>query len=158
MLTSWVSSPTDAETVEKTAALAGECTNSKRLAKILIVDDSATIRKMVRASLRALADVEFVEAANGLEAIEQVALGPIALIVLDLNMPDMHGVDVLKFVRRHQSFRDVPVIVLTTRGDESSRDTAMAAGATQYLTKPFVPQVLLSAARELVPAAVRPTA
>ena len=118
--------------------------------KILIVDDSATIRKMVRASLRGLSDAEFVEAANGLEAIEQIALGPIALIVLDLNMPDMHGVDVLKFVRRHQGFRDVPIVVLTTRGDESSRETAMAAGATQYLTKPFVPQVLLSAARDLL--------
>jgi len=118
--------------------------------KILIVDDSATIRKMVRASLRSLEDAEFVEAANGLEAIEQIALGPIALIVLDLNMPDMHGVDVLKFVRRHQGFRDVPIVVLTTRGDESSRETAMAAGATQYLTKPFAPQVLLSAARDLL--------
>jgi two-component system chemotaxis response regulator CheY len=118
--------------------------------KILIVDDSATIRKMVRASLRSLEDAEFVEAANGLEAIEQIALGPIALIVLDLNMPDMHGVDVLKFVRRHHGFRDVPIVVLTTRGDESSRETAMAAGATQYLTKPFAPQVLLSAARDLL--------
>jgi len=118
--------------------------------KILIVDDSATIRKMVRASLRGLGEVEFVEAGNGLEAIEQIALGPIALIILDLNMPDMHGVDVLKFVRRHQGFRDVPVVVLTTRGDESSRETALAAGATQYLTKPFAPQVLLSAARDLL--------
>ena len=113
---------------------------------------------MVRASLRALPEAEFVEAANGLEAIEQIALGPIALIVLDLNMPDMHGVDVLKFVRRHQGCRDVPVIVLTTRGDESSRETAIGAGATRYLTKPFVPQVLLSAARDLVPAAARPHA
>lgn len=118
--------------------------------KILIVDDSATIRKMVRASLRGLEEVEFVEAGNGLEAIEQIALGPVALIVLDLNMPDMHGVDVLKFVRRHQGFRDVPIVVLTTRGDESSRETALAAGATQYLTKPFAPQVLLSAARDLL--------
>ena len=123
--------------------------------KILIVDDSATIRKMVRASLRPLTDAEFAEASNGLEAIEQVALGPVSLIILDLNMPDMHGVDVLKFVRRHQGCRDVPVIVLTTRGDDESRDTALSAGATQYLTKPFVPQVLLAAARDLLPAAAR---
>jgi two-component system chemotaxis response regulator CheY len=120
------------------------------MSKILIVDDSATIRKMVRACLRALDDVEFVEAANGLEAIEQIALGPIALIILDLNMPDMHGVDVLKFLRRHQGWSEVPVVVLTTRGDESSREAALAAGATQYLTKPFAPPVLLSAARDLL--------
>ena len=118
--------------------------------KILIVDDSVTIRKMVRASLRGLDEAEFAEAGNGLEAIEHLALGPIDLMILDLNMPDMHGVDVLKFLRRHPSSREVPVVVLTTRGDESSRDAAIAAGATQYMTKPFVPQALLSTARELL--------
>ena len=105
---------------------------------------------MVRASLRALESFDFVEAANGLEAIEQVALGPVALMILDLNMPDMHGVDVLKFIRRHPSWREVPVVVLTTRGDDSSREAAIAAGATHYMTKPFVPQALLSAARALL--------
>ena len=124
--------------------------------KILIVDDSATIRKMVRSSLRQLADAEFVEAGNGLEAIEQIALGAVSLIILDLNMPDMHGVDVLKFLRRHQGWSDVPVVVLTTRGDETSRETAIAAGATEYLTKPFAPQVLLEAARTLLADAARP--
>ena len=124
--------------------------------KILIVDDSATIRKMVRSSLRQLVDAEFVEAGNGLEAIEQIALGAVSLIILDLNMPDMHGVDVLKFLRRHQGWSDVPVVVLTTRGDETSRETAIAAGATEYLTKPFAPQVLLEAARSLLADAARP--
>ena len=124
--------------------------------KILIVDDSATIRKMVRSSLRQLADAEFVEAGNGLEAIEQIALGAVSLIILDLNMPDMHGVDVLKFLRRHQGWSDVPVVVLTTRGDETSRETAIAAGASEYMTKPFAPQVLLEAARSLLADAARP--
>ena len=118
--------------------------------RILIVDDSPTIRKMVRASLRPLEPVDFVEAANGLEAIEQVALGSVELMILDLNMPEMHGVEVLKFIRRHLSSRDVPILVLTTRGDDSSRDTAIAAGAAQYLTKPFQPHTLLSAAQELL--------
>jgi len=97
--------------------------------RILIVDDSPTIRKMVRASLRPMESFDFVEATNGLEAIEQVALGPVALMVLDLNMPGMHGVDVLKFLRNHPRSRAVPVVVLTTRGDEPSRDAAMASSA-----------------------------
>ena len=118
--------------------------------RILIVDDSPTIRKMVRASLKPLDSFDFVEAANGLAAIEQLALGPVALMILDLNMPDMHGVDVLRFLRNHPSSREVPVVVLTTRGDDSSRDAAMLAGATQYLTKPFVPQALLAAAQDLL--------
>ena len=123
--------------------------------RTLVVDDSPTMRRMVMASLREVCSGGFAEASSGLEACEQLALGPVALMVLDLNMPDMHGVDVLKFVRRHQACRDVPVIVLTTRGDEESRDAAVAAGASHYLTKPFVPQVLLAAARDLLPAAVR---
>ena len=109
---------------------------------IVIVDDSPTIRRMVRASLGGISDAQFIEASSGLEAIEQLTLAPVGLMVLDLNMPDMHGVEVLKFVRRHPAHRSLPVIVLTTRGDDESRRTAMEAGASLYLTKPFLPQVL----------------
>jgi len=118
--------------------------------RTLIVDDSPTMRRMVKVSLRDVCSGGFAEAASGLEAIEQLALGPIALMVLDLNMPDMHGLEVLKFLRAHQAFRQVPVIVLTTRGDEPSRAAALAAGASLYLTKPYAPQALAAHARELL--------
>jgi two-component system chemotaxis response regulator CheY len=116
---------------------------------ILVVDDSPTMRRMVMASLRSLRDVRFGEASSGLEAIEQLALVQVDLIILDLNMPDMHGIEVLEFVRGHQAYRDIPIIVLTTRGDETSRQGALAAGATHYLTKPFDPRKLTGYAREL---------
>jgi two-component system, chemotaxis family, chemotaxis protein CheY len=118
--------------------------------RILVVDDSATIRKMVKASLQGAGELEFVEASSGLEAIEQLAIGRVSLLVLDLNMPDMHGIDVLKFVRQQPSLRPLPVIVLTTRGDDSSRVAAEQAGASTYLTKPFVPQALAEAVRDLL--------
>jgi two-component system chemotaxis response regulator CheY len=118
--------------------------------RIVIVDDSPTIRRMVRASLASVGVQGFAEAGTGLEAIEQLTLGPVALMVLDLNMPDMHGIEVLKFVRRHGASRALPVIVLTTRGDEESRDAAMAAGATLYLTKPFQPHVLAEHVKTLL--------
>jgi len=118
--------------------------------RILIVDDSPTIRKMVKASLQRLDAAEFVEAGTGLEAIEHLAVSGVQLVVLDLNMPDMHGIDVLKFVRRHQHYQNLPIIVLTTRGDDASRQSAVAAGATSYLTKPFAPQVLAATAQDLL--------
>jgi len=118
--------------------------------KILIVDDSPTIRKMVRASLQDLSSSEFIEAGTGLEAIEHLAVTRVQLIVLDLNMPDMHGIDVLKFVRRNPHYSGIPIIVLTTRGDETSRQTAQQAGATSYMTKPFAPQTLAKAVRDLL--------
>jgi two-component system, chemotaxis family, chemotaxis protein CheY len=117
---------------------------------ILVVDDSATMRRMVMVSLRGLGEVKFQEAGNGLEAIEQLALGPIDLMILDLNMPDMHGMDVVRFVHAHAAYRAIPVIVLTTRGDEGSRGDALAAGAALYLTKPFDPGTLAAHARKLL--------
>ena len=126
--------------------------------RILIADDSATIRKMVRASLHALQPAEFLEAATGLQALEQLAVAAVHLVVLDLNMPDMHGIEVLRFVRQHEPYRALPIIVLTTRGDDASRETAIAAGATMYMTKPFVPHVLADAARTLLAGSTIPTA
>ena len=117
---------------------------------ILVVDDSATMRRMVRAALQPVADARFVEAETGLEAIERLAFGPVGLIVLDLNMPDMHGLEVLRFVRAHAAYHDIPVLVLTTRGDAESRAAALAAGATVYVTKPFAPASLADEARKLL--------
>ena len=120
--------------------------------RTLVVDDSPTMRRMVMASLREVCTGGFIEAATGLEACEQLALSAVALIVLDLNMPDMHGLEVLAFVRRHPTLKGLPIIVLTTRGDEGSRSAALAAGASLYMTKPFTPQGLAAQARELVEA------
>jgi two-component system, chemotaxis family, chemotaxis protein CheY len=117
---------------------------------ILVVDDSATMRRMVQACLRGVPDLRFWEADSGLQAIEQLALAPIGLIVLDLNMPDMHGLEVLEFLRNHQSYRHIPVIVLTTRGDDASRTAVDAAGGSVYLTKPFQPAELIQHVTELL--------
>jgi two-component system chemotaxis response regulator CheY len=117
---------------------------------ILIVDDSPTIRRMVKASLAGFKNTSLIEAASGLQAIESLAVTSVDLVVLDLNMPDMHGLDVLRFVRSHDHYKDVPVIVLTTRGDGTSRDAALHAGASAYLTKPFSPGTLEASARELM--------
>jgi two-component system, chemotaxis family, chemotaxis protein CheY len=107
--------------------------------RILVVDDSATMRKMVMATLRNIPDVSFGEAGNGLEAIEQMKNAPFDLMILDLNMPDMHGLDVLRFVLSHPDYHHTPIIILTTKGDEQSRHEAFEAGASCYLTKPFQP-------------------
>jgi two-component system chemotaxis response regulator CheY len=117
---------------------------------ILIVDDSPTIRRMIRASLGILPDTKLTEAASGLQAIEALAVSPVHMVLLDLNMPDMHGLDVLRFVRSHDHYKDVPVMVLTTRGDSTSRDAALQAGASAYMTKPFSPSVLAASVAELL--------
>ena len=119
------------------------------MTSVLVVDDSPTMRKMVKAALSPLQS-RFGEAANGLEAIEQLALQRYDLMVLDLNMPDMHGLEVIQYTRTYESYRDLPIVVLTTRSEEETRRTVLAAGANRYCTKPFQAQDLLAAVRELL--------
>jgi two-component system chemotaxis response regulator CheY len=116
--------------------------------RILVVDDSATMRRMVIASLRDIADVSFGEAGNGLEAIEQMETSPFDLMILDLNMPDMNGLEVLKFVLAHPKYKGIPIVILTTRGDDEMRLKAIENGASLYLTKPFKPQSLAQSIQE----------
>jgi two-component system chemotaxis response regulator CheY len=118
--------------------------------KILIVDDSRTIRRMVAASLQTIEGVLFEEASNGLEAIELLARERVSLMILDLNMPDMHGLEVLQFVRDHNPYGGVPIIVLTTKYDAESRKAALERGASHYLTKPFEPAALREHALSLL--------
>lgn len=120
--------------------------------KILVVDDSATMRRMIIAALRDVQQISFNEAATGLEAIERLAVAPADLVLLDLNMPDIHGLEVLRFIRAHESFRNTPVVILTTRDDAASREAALRGGATLYLTKPFTPAELAPEVRRLLEA------
>lgn len=105
---------------------------------------------MIIASLTGLGEVSFDQAVSGLEAIERLTVSSVDLVMLDLNMPDVHGLEVLRFIRSHHSLRDLPVVVLTTRGDDDSRSAAALAGATLYLTKPFQPNVIASQVQPLL--------
>jgi len=120
--------------------------------RVLVVDDSATMRRMVIAALTTLGNLKFEQAVSGLDAIERVTMAPVDLVLLDLNMPDIHGLEVLRFIRQQDAFRDLPVVILTTRGDDDSRAAALREGATLYLTKPFAPTTIVSELRPLLQA------
>jgi len=119
--------------------------------RLLIVDDSKLMRDMVAACLRPLGDVAFEFAGTGLEAIERLALAGFDLVVLDLNMPDVGGLEVLEFVRAQDRLRALPILVVTTRGDDDSRARVVDAGASGFLAKPFAPHQILDEARRLLP-------
>src|SRR5690349_14653850 len=100
------------------------------MAEILVVDDSKVMREMVIACLRQRDGLSFGQAASGLEAIERLSLQPFDALVLDLNMPDIGGLEVIEFVRAQDKLRKLPILVLTTRGDETSRARVFEAGAS----------------------------
>ena len=116
----------------------------------LIVDDSKVMREMVIACLRALDGLAFTHAASGLEALEKLSLQAFDVVVLDLNMPDIGGYEVIEFIRGQDKLLNLPILVVTTRGDDSSRARALAAGATRFMTKPFAPEALLGEVRTLI--------
>jgi two-component system chemotaxis response regulator CheY len=133
-------------------AAGGHSADRGLMQTILVVDDSPMMRRMVRAALATVPDVRPLEAGSGMQAIEILALEPVHTMILDLNMADMHGLDVLRFLQSHPRYRRLPVLVLTTRGDDTSRQAALTAGASLYLTKPFSPGVLATSVRQLLEA------
>jgi two-component system chemotaxis response regulator CheY len=118
--------------------------------EVLVVDDSKLMRDMVTACLRAAPELSVTHAASGLDAIERLSLKSFDLLILDLNMPDIGGLEVIEFVRSQDKLRALPILVLTTRGDEESRRGVLAAGASRFMTKPFEPPVILGEALALL--------
>ena len=120
------------------------------MSEALIVDDSKVMREMVIACLRAEPGLVFTQAQSGLEALERISLKSFDVVVLDLNMPDIGGYEVIEFIRGQDKLRQLPILVVTTRGDDSSRSRALGAGATSFMTKPFSPAALLGEVRALI--------
>ena len=111
--------------------------------KVLVIDDEPPIRKLLRMGL-STQGYDILEASNGKMALEKLAEGP-ALIILDLGLPDIQGHDLLRMIRaRNES---VPIVVLSSRGDEGGKVQALDLGADDYLTKPFGMDELLARMR-----------
>lgn len=116
----------------------------RRLAttRLLIVDDLATMRKLIAAVARELGITQIAEASNGREALEHLAHHPVDLLICDWNMPGRTGLEVLQKVRADPRFRDLPVLMVTAEGSSEQVKEAIAAGVTSYVVKPFLPTTL----------------
>ncbi|MGD8319794.1 MAG: response regulator [Gemmatimonadota bacterium] len=118
--------------------------------KILVADDEPHIRRILVALL-ANAPFDIVEAADGTEALDRVeAVDGIDAFILDLMMPGASGLEVLARIRTDPRYRHAPVIILTAKGQDTDREAALAAGADDFLTKPFSPKKLLARIQEIV--------
>ena len=106
--------------------------------KLLVVDDSSAIRKIIKAAADVLR-METEEAQDGIEALEKLSerYEEISLILLDWNMPEMSGYDVLVEIKSSDKYKGIPVMMVTTESQKTSIVAAIRAGADNYLTKPF---------------------
>ncbi len=117
--------------------------------RALVVDDSATIRAFVKAALEH-EGFEVTEAKSGFEALKILPKERFNLIVTDVNMPDINGLELVKYVRKEEPHKSTPLIIISTDGRERDRDRGMQLGATAYLVKPFKPEELIKKVREVL--------
>ncbi|RPI36848.1 MAG: response regulator [Nitrospiraceae bacterium] len=104
---------------------------------ILVVEDSSTTRALIRAVIDELGDFETVEASTGFEALKMLPQEEYDLIITDINMPDINGLELINFMRNNDRYRQIPIIIVSTERSGEDRKRGMALGATAYITKPF---------------------
>ncbi len=119
--------------------------------RILIVEDSETMRSLLASSLEELeTPVKVVEAASGFEALRILPRDDFDLVVTDINMPDINGLELLSFVRSNERFQAIPVVIVSTEGSDRDRDKGLELGADAYLVKPFEPELLREVVADLL--------
>lgn len=109
---------------------------------ILIAEDSAVTRAFLVSALEEVEDFDIVEASTGFEALKQLPRRKFCLIITDINMPDINGLELINFVKNNLNYNDIPLIVVTTEGAERDRQKGLALGADEYLVKPIDPERL----------------
>jgi len=118
---------------------------------ILIVEDSPTMRSLLSASLEELdGQIKITQVASGFEALRCLPREQYDLIVTDINMPDINGLELVSFVKSNDSYRDIPLIIVSTESSERDRDKGLELGADAYLVKPFEPDALRDLVREML--------
>ncbi|MCP5043156.1 MAG: response regulator [bacterium] len=119
--------------------------------RILIVEDSATMRSLLASTLEQLdVPVKVTEACSGFEALRYLPREDFALVVTDINMPDINGLELVSFVKGNPQYRSIPLIIVSTEGSDKDRDKGMELGADAYVVKPFDPDALREIASGLL--------
>jgi len=119
--------------------------------RILIVEDSETMRALLASTLDELQEpVKITEASSGFDALRCLPRESYDLIVTDINMPDINGLELVSFVKSNGAYQDIPLIIISTECSERDQEKGLSLGADAYLLKPFDPEELRAIARELL--------
>jgi two-component system, chemotaxis family, chemotaxis protein CheY len=115
---------------------------------ILIVDDSATTRALIRAVVEEMGDFTILEAGSGFEALKLLPSCEFQLVITDVNMPDINGLELINFIKTNPRYSHIPLIIVSTERSEEDRKRGLALGAREYITKPFKAQELQEAIKQ----------
>ena len=117
--------------------------------KVMLVDDSNTMRRIQKNVIEQVGITDIAEAADGKDAYEKLSENPVDIILLDWNMPNMDGITFLKAIRSMEKFNAIKVIMCTSESEKPKILEALKAGANSYIVKPFTPEVLTAKLKEL---------
>ena len=109
---------------------------------ILIADDSATMRGLLVAIVESLGDYKIVQASSGFEALRLLPRDHVDLILTDINMPDINGLELIRYLRENPNYKNIPVFIISTEGSAKDIEKGKQLGADEYLVKPFAPATL----------------
>lgn len=119
--------------------------------RILIVEDSSAMRAFVRATLEEGGQAEVQEAQSGFEALRMLPRQRYDLVIVDVNMPDINGLELVSFMRRSEEHRATPLLIISTEASARDRERGLSLGANAYLSKPFQPEQLRAVVAQLLP-------
>jgi two-component system chemotaxis response regulator CheY len=121
------------------------------LQRILIVEDSATMRSLLASSLEDLErPIKILEAESGFEALRLLPRETFDLVVTDINMPDINGLELVSFIKGNEKYASIPLVIVSTEGSDRDRNKGLGLGADAYLVKPFDPETLRQVVTDLL--------
>jgi two-component system chemotaxis response regulator CheY len=118
--------------------------------KVLIVEDSPTMRQLISFALKRLRGIKIVEANDGVDGLKKLSSESFDLVFTDINMPVMDGLKLVSLVRSDPNYKHIPIVIITTEGAQEDKERALALGASDYITKPIQPNRILDVTRSLL--------
>jgi|SRR5215471_9270725 len=121
--------------------------------RIMVVEDSASTRSFIRSALEsssAAGSIDIVEAASGFDALRMLPRGPYDLVITDINMPDINGLELIQFIRKSDRHRATAVLIVSTQSSEKDRSRGLLLGADAYLPKPLSAELLIATVDRLL--------
>ena len=113
--------------------------------EVLVVEDSAAMRTFIASTIEEIEGVAASQAGSGFEALKMLPQRQFDLVITDINMPDINGLELIRFIRDNDRYRATPLIIISTESSQRDRERGLALGANAYLVKPFEPEALKEA-------------
>ena len=123
---------------------------ARSLKTALVVEDSPVMREFIVASISTLPNLQPLQVANGFEALKTLPMQQVDIILTDINMPDLNGLELISFLKKHPDYCTIPVVIISTEKSEGDLNRGLALGAAHYLMKPFAPHELQLIIRQLL--------